>query len=130
MNPDAGQETTRQQIVGSGAFREMAERGLELAGPGDPEAGRGLEAMQDFYGFWERELSAVLARWDEEKRRRDSTCVFDWFYRAEAARTRVGGGTGLGLAIARVLARAQGGDLVAENGAAGGAVVSLRLPRE
>jgi signal transduction histidine kinase len=56
--------------------------------------------------------------------------VFDRFYRAEAARTRVGGGTGLGLAIARVLARAQGGDLVAENGAAGGAVVSLRLPRE
>ncbi len=56
--------------------------------------------------------------------------VFDRFYRAEAARTRVGGGTGLGLAIVRVLARAQGGDLVAENGAAGGAVVSLRLPRE
>jgi hypothetical protein len=28
--------------------------------------------MRDFYGFWERELSAVLARWDEEeKRRRD-----------------------------------------------------------
>ena len=56
--------------------------------------------------------------------------VFDHFYRAAGARTRVGGGTGLGLAIARVLARAQGGDLVAENGAAGGAVVSLRLPRE
>jgi hypothetical protein len=72
VNPDAWQETTRQQIVGSRAFREMAERGLDLAGPGDPEVRRGLEAMRDFYGFWERELSAVLARWDEEeKRRRD-----------------------------------------------------------
>jgi len=59
--------------------------------------------------------------------------VFDRFYRAEAARTRSeagGGGTGLGLAIARDLARAQGGDLVAENGKEGGAVVSLRLPRK
>ena len=56
--------------------------------------------------------------------------VFDRFYRAEAARTRGGGGTGLGLAIARDLARAQGGDLAAENGNKGGAVVSLRLPRE
>lgn len=58
--------------------------------------------------------------------------VFDRFYRAETARTRseAGGGTGLGLAIARELARAQGGDLVVENGKEGGAVVSLRLPRK
>lgn len=56
--------------------------------------------------------------------------VFDRFYRAEAARTRGGGGTGLGLAIARALAHAQGGDLVAENGEGGGAVFTLRLPRD
>jgi DNA-binding transcriptional regulator GbsR (MarR family) len=72
VNPDAWQETTRQQVAASAAFREMAERGLDLTKPGDPEARSGLEAMRDFYGFWERELSAVLARWDEEeKRRRD-----------------------------------------------------------
>ena len=71
VNPDAWQETTRRQVAGSAAFREMAERGLELAGHGDPEAGRGLEAMRDFYGFWERELSEVLARWEQEKRRDD-----------------------------------------------------------
>ena len=55
--------------------------------------------------------------------------IFDRFYRAEAARTREGGGTGLGLAIARDLARAQGGDLVAENAEDGGAVFRLSLPR-
>jgi signal transduction histidine kinase len=57
--------------------------------------------------------------------------VFDRFYRAEAARTRGegGGGTGLGLAIARDLARAQGGDLIAENTESQGATFRLRLPR-
>ena len=56
--------------------------------------------------------------------------IFDRFYRAEAARTREGGGTGLGLAIARDLARAQGGELAAENAVDGGAIFRLRLPRD
>jgi signal transduction histidine kinase len=57
--------------------------------------------------------------------------LFDRFYRAETSRTRgKGGGTGLGLAIARELARAQHGDLVAENARDGGAIFRLRLPRE
>jgi two-component system sensor histidine kinase CiaH len=56
--------------------------------------------------------------------------VFDRFYRAETSRTRgKSGGTGLGLAIARDLARAQGGDLVAESAKDGGATFRLRLPR-
>jgi signal transduction histidine kinase len=57
--------------------------------------------------------------------------IFDRFYRAEVARTRseAGRGTGLGLAIARDLARAQGGNLVAENAKTGGATFRLSLPR-
>jgi signal transduction histidine kinase len=55
--------------------------------------------------------------------------VFDRFYRAEKARSRESGGTGLGLAIARDLARAQGGELTAENGQDGGAIFRLRLPK-
>jgi signal transduction histidine kinase len=56
--------------------------------------------------------------------------IFDRFYRGEASRTRgTSGGTGLGLAIARDLARAQDGDLVAENATEGGATFRLRLPR-
>ena len=54
--------------------------------------------------------------------------VFDRFYRAEESRTRSGGGTGLGLAIARDLARAQNGDLVAENVPDAGACFTLSLP--
>jgi signal transduction histidine kinase len=56
--------------------------------------------------------------------------LFDRFYRAEASRTRsTSGSTGLGLAIARDLARAQGGDLVAESVEGRGATFRLRLPR-
>jgi signal transduction histidine kinase len=59
--------------------------------------------------------------------------VFERFYRADAqsaARTRgpSGGGTGLGLSIARDLARAQGGELTAENADNGGARFALILP--
>jgi two-component system sensor histidine kinase CiaH len=59
--------------------------------------------------------------------------VFERFYRADphsAARSRgpSGGGTGLGLAIARDLARAQGGELTAENAEGGGARFTLTLP--
>jgi signal transduction histidine kinase len=55
--------------------------------------------------------------------------IFDRFYRAEEARTRKSGGTGLGLAIARDLARAQKGDLKAENAKYGGTVFRLMLPK-
>ena len=55
--------------------------------------------------------------------------IFDRFYRADEARTRgpQGGGTGLGLAIARDLARAQGGEITAENKPDGGARFTLTL---
>jgi two-component system sensor histidine kinase BaeS len=57
--------------------------------------------------------------------------VFDRFYRAEASRSRgKGAGTGLGLAIARDLARAQGGDIVAESPKGGGGRIRLILPRQ
>jgi signal transduction histidine kinase len=59
--------------------------------------------------------------------------IFERFYRADthsAARSRglSGGGTGLGLAIARDLARAQDGELTAENTEGGGAILTLSLP--
>ncbi len=53
--------------------------------------------------------------------------VFDRFYRADPSRT--GPGTGLGLSIVRALARAHGGDAVAENLAPSGARVTVTLPR-
>ncbi len=71
MQRDAWRETTRQQTALLGVFQNMADRGLKLVGPEGSEARRGLEEMRDFYAFWERELPAALARWDEEKNHRN-----------------------------------------------------------
>ncbi|MEV4096177.1 HAMP domain-containing sensor histidine kinase [Streptosporangium saharense] len=55
--------------------------------------------------------------------------VFDRFYKASAARAR-SEGSGLGLAIARENARLHRGDLTVTNAPDGGAVFTLRLPRQ
>ena len=52
--------------------------------------------------------------------------AFDRFYRADAARS--GPGTGLGLSIVRALARAHGGEAIAENLAPSGARITVTLP--
>ena len=54
--------------------------------------------------------------------------IFDRFYRVDPSRARASGGVGLGLTIARQLARAHGGDLIAESPAGAGTVFTLTLP--
>ncbi|WP_158574096.1 sensor histidine kinase [Streptomyces triticagri] len=55
--------------------------------------------------------------------------VFDRFYKASASRPR-SEGSGLGLSIALENAHIHGGEITAENSAEGGAVFTLRLPRD
>ncbi|MGW0331410.1 ATP-binding protein [Streptomyces sp. NPDC003011] len=55
--------------------------------------------------------------------------VFDRFYKASASRPR-SEGSGLGLSIALENAHIHGGELTAANSAEGGAVFTLRLPRD
>jgi two-component system phosphate regulon sensor histidine kinase PhoR len=61
----------------------------------------------------------------------DLSRVFERFYRVDKARTRDSadpGGTGLGLAIVKHLVELHGGNVRAENGAEGGAVLTIALP--
>jgi two-component system OmpR family sensor kinase len=55
--------------------------------------------------------------------------VFDRFYRADKARSRIVPGTGLGLAIVRSIARVHGGRVDAGTGPAGGALFRVSFPR-
>ncbi|EAP98716.1 Putative two-component system sensor protein [Janibacter sp. HTCC2649] len=55
--------------------------------------------------------------------------VFERFYRADPARSRVRGGSGIGLTISKALVEAHGGGLSASSpGPGGGAEFTLRLP--
>jgi DNA-binding transcriptional regulator GbsR (MarR family) len=69
VRPGAWNELMRERMVQVYALREMAERGLSVldaVDPYEPEARRGLEEMRDFYAYWERELPAVLERWEQQ----------------------------------------------------------------
>ena len=84
-------------------------------------------------GATDKRISATVTDTGPGIPRESLDRIFERFYRADThseARTRgpSGGGTGLGLAIARDLARAQGGELAAENLPGGGARFTLTLP--
>lgn len=54
--------------------------------------------------------------------------VFERFWRADQARTRVRGGSGLGLSIVQALVADHGGTVAFESTVAGGSTVTVRLP--
>ncbi len=64
VKPGAWHEIMRREMEALGGFRETAERGLELLDSEDPDARRSLEEMRDFCAYWEREMPAVLERWE------------------------------------------------------------------
>jgi DNA-binding MarR family transcriptional regulator len=66
IKPGAWHEIMRREMEALGGFRETAERGLELLDSEDPAARSSLEEMRDFYAYWEKEMPAVLERWERE----------------------------------------------------------------
>ena len=72
MKPGAWDELMRRELETLSRFRQMAERGLDIANSDSPEAQRNLEEMREFYAYWERELPAVLGRWEEDKKKEAS----------------------------------------------------------
>ena len=64
IKPGAWHEIMRRELEAIGGFREIAERGLDLLDMKEPSVRRNLEEMRDFYAYWEKEMPAVLERWE------------------------------------------------------------------
>ncbi len=69
MKLGAWDELMRRELETLARFRQMAERGLDIANSDSPEARRNLEEMHEFYTYWEKEMPAVLERWEESKKK-------------------------------------------------------------
>ncbi len=69
VKPGAWDEFMRHELESLARFRQMAERGLDIANSDSPEARRNLEEMREFYAYWEKELPALLDRWEEDKKK-------------------------------------------------------------
>ena len=57
-------------------------------------------------------------------------CLFEPFYRGDAARTKPGAGSGLGLAVVKKSMQQMGGNVRAENAPGGGLRIVMQLPME
>jgi DNA-binding transcriptional regulator GbsR (MarR family) len=79
IKPGAWYEIMRREMEALESFRETAERGLKLLDSRDPDSRRSLEEMRDFYAYWEREMPAVLERWEKESKRRDPKALDNRF---------------------------------------------------
>ncbi|MGB3634173.1 MAG: MarR family transcriptional regulator [Rubrobacteraceae bacterium] len=69
MKLGAWDELMRRELETLAKFRQMAERGLDIATSDSPEAQLNLQEMHEFYAYWEKELPAVLERWEQDKKK-------------------------------------------------------------
>lgn len=67
IKPNAWTQLTQQQMLRVTAFRQLAERGLELLSGSDRQLQQRLREMHEIHAFWERELPRVHQRWEAEQ---------------------------------------------------------------
>lgn len=68
IKPNAWSELTKQRMAQITAFRQLAERGLDLLKGEDPFLQQRLNEMRDMHAFLEGELPLMMARWEQRRR--------------------------------------------------------------
>ena len=64
LSDDAWTQFLRERVSSISRFRDAAEQTLPLMRAEPPERRARLQAMYDFYSWWEQEAALVLARWE------------------------------------------------------------------
>jgi DNA-binding transcriptional regulator GbsR (MarR family) len=67
IRPNAWSELTKRRMAQIAAFRQLAQRGLELLKNRDPQSLQRLEEMRDMHAFLEEELPLMLERWEQQR---------------------------------------------------------------
>lgn len=68
IRPGVWYRLLRQRMDKLVAFRQLADRGLDLLQDKEPGLRLRLEEMRDMYAFFERELPPLLDRWEQNRR--------------------------------------------------------------
>jgi DNA-binding transcriptional regulator GbsR (MarR family) len=69
IKPHAWTQLAQQRLAQITAFRQMAERGLQLMEGSSPALQKRLQEMRDVHAFWERELPLINQRWQQEQQK-------------------------------------------------------------
>lgn len=64
---NAWSELSKQRLAQITAFRQLAERGLELLEGTQPPLRQRLEEMRDIHTFCEREFPRMFERWEQQR---------------------------------------------------------------
>lgn len=67
IKPNAWSQLSRQRMAQITAFRQLAERGLDLLAGEAIERQQRLEEMRDMHAFCEQELPKMLERWEQRR---------------------------------------------------------------
>lgn len=67
LSPDSLERKLERRLIEMVAFRELADKGLELLADAPAAHRDRLETVRSLYAFLERELPALLDRWREER---------------------------------------------------------------
>lgn len=68
IKPNAWGQMTKQRIAQIAAFRQLAEKGLDLLKDSSPRLRHRLQEMRDIHAFLERELPLLDERWELEQK--------------------------------------------------------------
>jgi DNA-binding transcriptional regulator GbsR (MarR family) len=68
IRPDAWTNALKDRFAQATSFRQLADEGLALLKTAPPEQARRLQEMRLMYAFLEREIPALVERWETERR--------------------------------------------------------------